>query len=94
MSQPSQNKNDFAGGLKELEKIAAWFESEDIDLDEALGKFERGMELASKLKAQLSEIENKVEVIKQKFAAPEIQKPSEPTDASQAVSEPDLFSQP
>ena len=53
--------------MAELEAITAWFESPDIDLDEALAKFERGMELASGLKKQLGEVENKIEKIKKSF---------------------------
>ena len=59
--------DDFGKELKELEQIVEWFESGDADLDAALPKFERGMELATKLKKHLDQIENKVEVIKKKF---------------------------
>lgn len=70
---------DFGRGLKELEEITAWFEGENIDLDEGLVKFERGMELASKLKAHLAETQNRVEQIKLKFnqATPPPAVPSE-----------------
>lgn len=61
---------NFAKELKELEAIVNWFESGQVDLDEALPKFERGMELAAKLKKHLDGFENKVEVIKKKFNAP------------------------
>lgn len=57
----------FAKSFAELEEIAAWFEQEDVDLDEALQKFERGLELAKACKDKLSEVENKVEQIKKKF---------------------------
>lgn len=58
---------DFAKELQELEAIVAWFESGDVDLDEALSKFERGMELSARLKDHLQTVANKVEVIKKKF---------------------------
>lgn len=58
---------DFGAALKELEAITAWFEGENIDLDEGLVKFERGMELAGKLRAGLAATQNRVEQIKQKF---------------------------
>lgn len=61
--------NNFGNELKELEQIVEWFEGGDADLDAALPKFERGMELATKLKQHLDQIENKVEVIKKKFDA-------------------------
>lgn len=66
------DNTDFAKELKELEAIVEWFESEEVDLNDALPKFERGLELAAKLRKHLGTVENKVEVIKKKFD----QKPS------------------
>ena len=60
----------FAEDMAELEAITAWFEAGDIDLDESLTKFERGMELAAGLKKQLVAVENKVEKIKRSFDQP------------------------
>ena len=57
----------FEAALKELEAITAWFERPDIDLDEGIVKFERGMELTNQLKSHLESVENRVEKIKQKF---------------------------
>jgi exodeoxyribonuclease VII small subunit len=94
MNKETDKKIDFAVGLKELEDITAWFESDEIDLDEALSKFERGMELASQLKSHLGVIENKVETIKQKFTTPIAGNKLEAEEPVTGSSEPDLFSQP
>lgn len=60
---------DFSKGFQELEDITRWFDSQEtLDLDAGLKKFERGLELASELKKKLTEVENKVEEIKQKFS--------------------------
>jgi exodeoxyribonuclease VII small subunit len=59
---------EFEKALKELEDITTWFESSDVDLDQGLVKFERGMELAGQLKSHLATVENRVEKIKQRFA--------------------------
>lgn len=67
MAQKSEKKINFGEAFTELEKITDWFEKEDIDLEEGLAKFERGLELAAKLKTRLKEVENKVEEIKVKF---------------------------
>lgn len=67
------NNQDFGNKLKELEAITAWFESEEVDLNEALTKFERGMQLAGELKKELEDVENRVEKIKAKFEAPPAQ---------------------
>lgn len=58
---------NFAKGYKELEKLVADFESREIDLEKDLPKFERGLELASKLQKRMSEIENKVINIDKRF---------------------------
>lgn len=58
---------NFAKAFEELEAITEWFEREQIDLDEGLKKFERGLELAKACKEKLNEVENTVEKIKQKF---------------------------
>ena len=64
---PKQQKINFGESFSELEKIVQWFENEDVDLEEGLKKFERGLELAGKLKARLKEVEAKVTEIKTKF---------------------------
>lgn len=74
MSQTNSDKVDFGKDLKELESIVTSLEDSEGDLDISLKKFERGMELASRLKTYLDSVENKVEVIKKKFevsASPE-----------------------
>ncbi len=66
---PAKKKINFAKAFEELEEITQWFDSEEnLDLDKGLKQFERGLELAGELKKKLSEVENKVESIKEKFA--------------------------
>lgn len=60
-------KSSFADAFQELEQITAWFETAEVDLDEGLKKFERGLELASVCKQKLTEVENKVVELKKKF---------------------------
>lgn len=62
-------KFNFTKGYDELEKIVSEFESRELDLEKDLPKFEKGLELASKLQKRLSEIENKVVEIEKKFGA-------------------------
>ena len=57
----------FANAFAELEELTQWFETQDVDLDEGIKKFERGLELAVVCKKKLSEVENKVEKLKEKF---------------------------
>ncbi|HTK05471.1 MAG TPA: exodeoxyribonuclease VII small subunit [Candidatus Eisenbacteria bacterium] len=60
---------DFGAAYKELENIIEWFEQEDVDLEEGLKKFERGLQLAKGCKERLKEVENRVTEIKAKFGA-------------------------
>lgn len=80
---------NFTEKLAELEQITEWFESDKVDLNEALAKFERGMALAEDLKKELQVVENKVEKIKQKFDGAV---PTGPIEEASAET-PDLFSQ-
>ena len=72
-------KSDFAAKLKELEEITDWFESENVELDQGLQKFERGIELVAQLRQQLQTAENRVQEIKHKFDAQTL--PAEPADS-------------
>ncbi len=58
----------FAEAFAELEELTQWFETQEVDLDEGLKKFERGLELAQVCKKKLAEVENKVTTLKKKFA--------------------------
>ena len=61
-------KPTFAEAFAELESITEWFETQNVDLDEGVKKFERGLELAKMLKEKLSDVENTVITLKKKFA--------------------------
>ena len=59
---------NFAKAFQELESITQWFESEEAsDLEKGLKQFERGLELAARLKEQLTRVEGRVEEIKKTF---------------------------
>lgn len=60
--------DDLKKNFEELEKITDELQSEELDLEKSLDKFEQGLILAEKLKKRLAEIENKIEKIKIKFS--------------------------
>ena len=62
-------KPTFAEAFAELESITEWFETQNVDLDEGVKKFERGLELAKMLKEKLADVENTVVTLKKKFSA-------------------------
>jgi exodeoxyribonuclease VII small subunit len=51
----------------ELRQILEWFEGESFDVDEAVKKYERGLELIRELEAYLGRAENTVRELKAKF---------------------------
>ncbi|HSE29848.1 MAG TPA: exodeoxyribonuclease VII small subunit [Candidatus Saccharimonadales bacterium] len=61
----SKNLNDQ---FKELDELLAWFERPDLDVEEALAKFEEGVKLTDEIKKRISEAENKITILKEKFA--------------------------
>ena len=67
MTTKKTTKESFSQAFQELEAITQWFEKGEVDLDEGLKKFERGLLLAKMCKEKLSEVENKVKEIKKKF---------------------------
>lgn len=64
MSDPKTNLQDQ---LQELEAIVAWFERDDLDIQEAIDKFEAGSKLADQIKGRLATLENKITVLKERF---------------------------
>lgn len=55
-----QTTVNLSQGLTELERLVAEFESQDIDLEKDLPKFERGLKLAKQLQERLKEVANTV----------------------------------
>jgi exodeoxyribonuclease VII small subunit len=87
----TKEASDFGAKLRELEGITAWFESDEVDLNTALAKFERGMQLADELKRELQQVENRVEKIKARFDAPMGTPDAAAADRESANEEPTLF---
>ncbi|MBI4990691.1 exodeoxyribonuclease VII small subunit [Candidatus Gottesmanbacteria bacterium] len=71
MSQDT--KFDFTKAVSEIEEINQWFQNEDIDLDEGLAKFRRGLELIKKCQTRLKQVENEFTEIKKEFNVEEKQ---------------------
>lgn len=53
--------------LAELDELLAWFDRPDVDLDEALAKFDQGVKLTEDIKERLATFENKVTILKKRF---------------------------
>jgi len=62
-----KNNNDLNKKLAELEEMVAWFEGDDIDIEQAITKFEAANKLADEVREQLGELENKITVLNERF---------------------------
>lgn len=58
----------FAKDFEQLERIVARFEEEEtVDLDKSVKEFEKGLQLAEKLKKMLDGVENSIQTLKSKY---------------------------
>lgn len=73
-------KFDFTQSIKRLEEINAWFQNEDLNLDEGLHKLKDGKDLIKMLKSRLREAENEFVKIKKEFIEESPQQEAEVTD--------------
>lgn len=53
---------------RELQDIIAWFEGDSFDVDEAIAKYRRGLELLKELEGYLATAENTIRELKSSFA--------------------------
>lgn len=60
MSEKKKEDERFEDQLAKLETIVSRLEDESVGLEEALGLFENGMELAKKCRGRLEEVELRV----------------------------------
>lgn len=67
----SVQKSDLNAKLAELESLVAWFEGDEIDIEQAVEKFEAGNKLAADIRKQLDTLENKITVLSERFDQPE-----------------------
>jgi len=51
----------------ELNKLLAWFDSDDFVLEKAMDKFKEAEALADSIKEDLEKLKNEVNVLKKKF---------------------------
>jgi exodeoxyribonuclease VII small subunit len=59
---------EFGEAFDNLNKIVEQLESGDVDLNDALKQYEEGLKLVQECKKQLETVENKVKVIRDKYA--------------------------
>ena len=60
MTDTNKSEDRFEDQLAKLEEIVDRLEDDSVGLEEALGLFENGMELARRCRARLEEVEQRV----------------------------------
>lgn len=63
-AKPAKNYQQMAD---ELARLIDWFESDDVNLDEAVAKYEQAMQLLKQMEDYLNTAENKIKKISAKF---------------------------
>jgi exodeoxyribonuclease VII small subunit len=63
----AQKPKTYQQMAQDLAGLIEWFESDQVNLDEAVVKYEQAMLLLEKMEAYLKTAENKVNKIKAKF---------------------------
>lgn len=69
MTTKSIDELKVSEAFAELEKIVTAFENEELDLEESMPKFKRGLELAKLVKGKLAVMENEIKEIQAEFQA-------------------------
>lgn len=67
MSGQTNEDVDIAKQIAEIEDILSWFDSEEVDIAEALKKYEKGLASISALEEYLKAAKVKVTKINKKF---------------------------
>lgn len=62
-------KTDYKSLNEELDEVLAKLQSDDLDVDEAVGLYERGIAIIKELETYLTEAENKVAKLKADFSS-------------------------
>lgn len=63
----TKNSKSYRELNERLAEIMAWFEGEQVDLDQAVEKYAKAMDLLDKMETYLKTAENKVRKISAKF---------------------------
>lgn len=79
----TKQQPSFETAIAELEQIVAQLESGDLELEQSLKLFERGIELTRVSQTKLQEAEQKVQILMEKNGQLELQPFSEQADLAQ-----------
>jgi len=64
---PAEKKRTYNDMSDELNKIIAWFEGDEVNLEDAVAKYETAMSLLNDMEEYLKSAQNKIKKITLKF---------------------------
>ena len=67
MSQPTKSDKTIQEKTADLQKLVAWFDSDEFTLEAALDKFKEAEALAAEIEQNLAAFQNDIQIVKQKF---------------------------
>jgi exodeoxyribonuclease VII small subunit len=70
MTNTPPAKKSYVKLQSELAEIIEWFESDQVNVDKAVDKYEQALELIDQLEKHLKTAQNKVRKIKAKYQSP------------------------
>ena len=59
-------KESYKNLRRELDELLAWFEQEEIDIDEAVTKYQAALGIQEKLETYLKDAQNTIQKLKQR----------------------------
>ena len=69
-----ETKRDYQTMNAKLAEIIEWFESDKVNLDEAIEKYEQALALIGEIEKYLKTAENKIKKITTRFQGPSLEK--------------------
>lgn len=62
-----KSKTSIEERTEELNKLLAWFDSEDFSVEAAMEKYKQAEAIAESIKQDLKTLKNEIKLVKQKF---------------------------
>lgn len=62
-----KSKQTIAEKTARLNEMVAWFDGDEFELEQAVGKFSEAEKLAEEIERDLTEIKNSIDVVKARF---------------------------
>jgi exodeoxyribonuclease VII small subunit len=62
-----KNSKTIQDKIAELDKLVAWFDSNDFTLEKALSQFKKAEKLAAEIEHDLTSLKNDIQIVKKRF---------------------------